>query len=180
MKLKIYDTANDCDIDFTVISFVNGILIGVDESLTEDEELDNYEKIERRKSEETKNIVHKRGRKNPEDNLGDVVTLVDTDKIERSVDFESIIVAVERLLEKRGIEYGDFFANDEILADYCEYYNYTLLNFIRLFMEHRPDVLTLEFIKKYIKPMVSEMQKRKSDFENDSEGCQYRRIFAHL
>ena len=73
MKLKIHDSTDDCYIELTVISFVNGVVIGIDETLTEDEELDNYEKIERKKNEASKANERKKGRKNPEDNLGDAV-----------------------------------------------------------------------------------------------------------
>ena len=86
MKLKIYDNIDDCDIELTVISFVNGIVIGIDETLTEDEELDNYEKIERKKNEASKANERKKGRKNPEDNLGGAVATLDTAEIERGVD----------------------------------------------------------------------------------------------
>jgi hypothetical protein len=180
MKFKIHDETNDCDIELTVISFVNGIVIGVDESLTEDEELDNYEKIERQKIEASKSNERKKGRKNPEDNLGDAVATLNTAEIERGVDFENIFRSVGQTLEDKKIGYSEFFKDAELLANYCEYYNYTLLNFIRLFIEHKPEIMTVDFIKKHIKPMVFEMQKRKADFENEVEGCQYRRIFAHL
>lgn len=176
MKIAVKDGESDKDFDITVISFINGVIIGVDENLTEDEELDNYERIEQRKLEKSAVESKKRSRKNPEDNLGDVVATLDTGEIERGVDFEDIIKSIDN----EEIEYGDFFENDEILAKYCEHYDYNLPDFIRLFIEHRPEIMTVEFMKKHIRPMVSALLKKKEDFENEVEGCQYRRIFAHL
>lgn len=180
MKIDIHDYENDCDIELTVISLVNGIVIGIDESLTEEEELDNYEKIERMKRESSNEHERKKGRKNPEDNLGNAVATLDTSEIERGVDFENIFGSIWHTIESRKIGYEEFFSDVELLASYCEYYNYTLLNLIRLFIEHKPEIMTLDFIKKYIKPTVAEMQKKKADFENEVEGSQYRRIFAHM
>lgn len=180
MKLKVYDESENSEIDITVLSLINGVLIGVDESLTEDEELDNYEKIEMRKIVEAGSFDKRRGKKDPEDNIGDAVSTINTAEIERGVDFEDIFERINNFISKKGLCYGDFFSNDEILSEYCEHYDYKLQDFILLFIEHKPEIMTVDFMKKYLKPMVANMQKLKQNFNNGFEGSEYRRIFAYL
>lgn len=181
MKIRVQNGVDGDEMELTVISFVNGVVICIDESLTEEEELDNYERIENlKKSEESKPSERKRLRKDPEDNLSDPISTMDTAEIERGVDFENIIKSIYKLVTEKKLTIEQFFTDIDILADYCEYYNYTLLNFIRLFMEHMPELMTVDFIKKVIKPTVSNAMKRKAEFEKSGNGEQYRKIFAHL
>ena len=113
--------------------------------------------------------------------------MLDTDKIERGVDFLSIKKSIDCIMESNGWDMADFFRNDDIIADFCKHYDYTLSNFIRLMMEHMPDVVDLGFLRSVVKPTITALQKLKNEYENGNsvprdESCTvgYRKIFAYL
>ena len=176
MTVKILDG----EYELTAISFVNGVLIGVDENV-EDYDIEDENKNQKN------DIPKRRLKKDPEDNLGSAVAVLDTDKIERGVDFVAMKRNIDYILENNGWTLSDFFKNDNIIADFCEHYEYTLPNFVRLMMEHMPDVVDLGFLRSVVRPTITALQKLKNEYENGTTESQtengtveYRRIFAYL
>lgn len=174
MDIKILGS----ELKLTVISFVNGILVGIDDTVDElycDEDLDNGN---------DDNKPKKRPKKNPEDNLGDAVGFLDTDKIERGVDFITIKEEIDELRKRNGWSMVDFFKHDDILADFCHHYDYTLPNFIRLMVEHMPEEVNLHFLRTTVRPAIAALQKLKNDYmekeDLNGENGIYRRIFAYI
>ena len=175
MEIKVLGS----DIRLTAISFVNGVLVGIDETVDEMDVDADFEE-----SEKDDGKQKKKPKKNPEDNLGDAVGFLDTAKIERGVDFLAIKEEINILREKNGWTMADFFKNDNAVANFCEHYEYTLPNFIRLMVEHMPEEVDLKFIRSTIKPTIAALQKLKSEYQqNGQQSGQtvgYRRIFAFI
>lgn len=169
MKVKVSEETGE----LTAISFVNGVLIGIDESSVDDydDQDPDVQDVQPRK----------RLKKDPEDNLGPAVAFLDTDRIEKEVDFGEIRRKIEMVLDANRWTMEDFFRADEVLADFCLHYDYTLPNFIRLMLEHMPESIDFEFIRNTIKPVVSTLRKMKREYDNDTtDEAEFRRIFDYL
>lgn len=178
MNVKI----GNSELELDVISLVNGVLIGVDVNIDESE----YECEDDDCGEKQKNAVHKkRLKKDPEDNIGSAISIIDTDSIERGVDFDSIKRNIDGILKNNGWTFSEFFKNDDIIAEFCRHYEYNLKNFIRLMVEHMPDVVNINFLRSVVRPTVTTLQKLKNEFENGNQNTSngtvgYRRIFAYM
>lgn len=174
MKIKILDDKTE----LTAISFVNGILIGIDENSEDYADIED-ESIDSAKTQDSQ--PKKKLKKNPEDNLGAIVAFIDTDKIERGVDFNVIKKNIDKVLSINNWNMSDFFKNDDIIADFCKHYEYSLPNFVRLMVEHMPDVVNLNFLRTTVRPVVTNLQRMKNEYDSGTEERnEYRKIFAYL
>lgn len=168
MKIDIPSEKNE----LTAVSFVNGVLICIDEN-TEDY-FENNDSTE-------KSAGKKKLKKNPEDNLGNVVSFIDTDKIERCIDFIKIKERIDKILEENSWDMSDFFKNDDIVADFCKHYDYMLPDFIRMMIEQMPETFNINFLRNVIRPIITSLKKMKIEFSSGTdEKTKYRKIFAYL
>ena len=120
-------------------------------------------------------------KKDPEDNLGDVVTLLDTDKIERGVDIEYVDCAIQGIMEKQKKTIQQVFQDENIVTFLCSYFELSLQDLVKLMMEHHPDVFTIYFLRGTIKPFVTRIQYEKQFYEeNKSSGVKSKRIFDFI
>ena len=169
MKIKIFDE----EPELTAVSYVNGVLICVDENLE-----DYYDDGN---SGSKGDAPKKRLKKDPEDNLGGAVAFLDTDGIERGVDFEEIKTHIDGILKANGWSMSDLFRNDDVIAGFCKHYDYSLQGFVRLMSEHMPETMNLNFLRSTVRPVVVALQKMKNEFDNGTDGeRRYKKIFAYM
>lgn len=130
---------------------------------------------------ENPKVVKKTTKRNPEDNLSNIITVLDTEKIERGVDFENINIAINDMLKLNKMQYEDLFKEYKFISKICKKFELTLREFIGTMVEHKPEIFNLYFLRTSVKPFINKVRDEKILYEsNDRHPELYKDIFEFI
>lgn len=101
-------------------------------------------------------------KRDPEDNLGNVIATLDTYSIDRRCDFDEINQMLNTILAATNMTEREFFSKSDYVLRFCNHFGITLRECISILSEYRPDVFDIIFIKDVIKPLIMSIQKNNS------------------
>lgn len=120
-----------------------------------------------------------RTKKNPEDNLGNVVAELDTDKIARDVDYVDLRRVINSYIKEVDNDISKLF-KEHFILDICDEFDITIRELIETLMEHEPSVFSIQFVKKYIRPFITSIKNDKVLYDNYRSIKYYKPIFEYL
>lgn len=140
---------------------------------------DSYEIKHRKENVSKDGTKTKILRKNPEDNLGNVIAEIDTDKIGRDIDFAAIDSAIQSIFNRNNIDEHKLFKEPYIL-EICNRFDIKIKELVETLMEHKPSVYSIAYVRKYIKPFVISVRNDKILYEQYRQRKYFRPIFNYI
>lgn len=96
----------------------------------------------------------KSSKRDPEDNLGNVIATLDTYNIDRRCDFDVLNGMIKTILKATGMNEREFFRNADLVSKFCNHFGISLRECISILAEYNPEVFNVAFIKEFIKPIA--------------------------